>query len=128
MKKKSEFLTKLVVYAVTDTKWRLVQPLIYYSKILKSKIVVSEGFETDFASVPRIPFIYSLYGDRAHSCATIHDFLYQKQWVSRWKADRIFLEAMGARKKPFYIRYPMWAGVRLGGWVAWKEHRKQLES
>lgn len=124
----SQFITELDVYLKPerdDAIWVLDKPLVYYSSLLKSTLNVPVGFETDLASVPRLPFIYALWGGRAHREGILHDALYRSDFVpgvSRSIADDVFLEAMKTRGKPWHIRYPMWAGVRAGGWTAY--HKK----
>jgi uncharacterized protein DUF1353 len=73
MTPKAQFLSHLRVEEVTETDWRLTNPLVYYSAVLQRQIVVPEGFITDFASVPRLPFIYWFAGDTARKAAVIHD-------------------------------------------------------
>lgn len=98
----------------------------------KYAITIPQYFFTDLASVPRLPIAYTLWGDRAHREAVLHDYLYRKdclinnletgevcQGCTRKFADDMFLEAMKAQGQPFYIRYPMWAGVRSGGFMAY---------
>lgn len=132
----SRFLTDLEARLLPgqDGLWELEADLIYQSDTLKSKgfgicrsgltvvgaIVAPKGFVTDFASVPRVPFVYEAFGDRAHREAVIHDYLYQTNAVPRRVADAIFLEAMKARGKPAWIRWGMWLGVRLGGASSYK--------
>jgi hypothetical protein len=119
---KSQFLTDLLIRPLEeDGKWVLMAPLKYQSKIFKGIIEVPEGFETDLASVPRVPIAYTAFGNRAHREAVVHDYLYQKHLVGKAKADRIFLEAMKVRKKPLWVRWSMYMGVVLGGGSAYKE-------
>ena len=122
---KSAFLSELVCKELEEKEgtWVLVEPLVYRSELLDETIEVPTGFLTDFASTPRLPFIYSWYGDRAHRESVLHDFFYFTAYVSRAKADKVFLEAMKARGKSLFVRQGMFWGVRLGGWKAWKEHR-----
>lgn len=125
----SKFLTDLFISLKkdSDTVYVLNEPLIYHSALI-GKIEVPAGFNTDFASVPRIPLIYSAFGNKAHREAVVHDYLYRKDSepiVSFMKANRVFLEAMKARGKPFYIRHPMYAGVCIGGWTSY--HKKLVE-
>ncbi|MFH2076618.1 MAG: DUF1353 domain-containing protein, partial [Pseudomonadota bacterium] len=62
----SKFLTELDARLVKDDRiWKLDSPLIYESDLL-GLIEVPEGFETDLASVPRVPFVYMLWGGKAH--------------------------------------------------------------
>lgn len=121
----AEFLSELDARCVDDMVWRLNDTLSYQSDIA-DRIDVPAGFETDFASVPRIPVVYTLFGDRAHREAVVHDALYRIDSVpvvSRATADRVFLEAMECRGKGAFVRYAMYAGVRLGGWAAYHKRR-----
>ena len=116
----------------SDTVWVIKAPLLYRSDVLvkhgyKPGIEVEEEFETDFASVPRVPLFYALFGDKAHREAVIHDNLYRSDSspvVSRAIADKIFLEAMKDRGKSYFVRYGMYWGVRAGGWTAY--HKKNV--
>jgi hypothetical protein len=80
-------------------------------------IRVPMGFVTDFASVPRLPGAYLLFGGRANKSAVLHDFLYVER-RDREFADAVFLCAM-KNEEPAWRRFAMWLGVRLGGWVAY---------
>ena len=113
------FQTELVIRAKagSDSVWILDEPLIYYSKTA-GRIEVPPGFETDLASTPRVPVIYGLWGDRVHREAVLHDYNYRSDSipiVSRDQADDVFLEAMESRGVTWWIRYPMYLGVRCGG-------------
>lgn len=112
----AKFLSELDAKLLDDDKiWVLDSPLIYESDIV-GRIEVPKEFETDFASVPRIPLVYEAFGDRAHREAVLHDWCYRiDAGVSFEDANRVFLEAMAARGKPFYVRYPMYIGVCIGG-------------
>lgn len=114
----SKFLTELEVCLVDDDDtWILRSPLVYESNIVGT-VTVPAGFLTDFASVPRVPVVYRLYGDRAHRESVLHDYLYcldSVPLVSFSDANKVFFEAMECRGKPFYIRHPMYWGVCLGG-------------
>jgi hypothetical protein len=126
----SKFLTDLDTRLKDDDSiWILYSPLIYESDLM-GKIAVPMQFETDFASVPRLPLFYTLFGNRAHREAVIHDYLYRKdavtskyKFIVREKADAVFLEAMEVRGKSFFVRWPMYLGVRLAGWTAYHKHK-----
>ena len=110
-----EFITPLECEACSDTVWRLTKPLVYYSA-LAGVVFVPTGFETDFASVPRLPIVYALYGNRAHHEGVIHDYLFRKgcePLVSFDVANKVFLEAMEVRGKSALVRYPMYWAVCL---------------
>lgn len=117
------FATKLYVDVLDDGLYKLTAPLVYYSDILAKEIESPEDRETDFASVPRVPIVYWFYGNRAHHESAIHDELYRSGIVTRRTADRIFLEAMKSRGKGLFVRWGMYLGVRLGGWIAWRKYR-----
>lgn len=122
---KSEFLSPLRVSENADDSGAvLLIDFRYYSERLGREIVVPAGFETDYASVPRLPFAYSLFGGVAKWAAVIHDYLYRTATASRADADAVFLEAMEASAVGSWRRYPMWAGVRLFGWTAYPDGKK----
>ena len=121
----AKFCSKLAVEAIDDKRWKLTSPLSYESEIC-GPVTIQEGFETDFASVPRVPLAYMAYGDRAHHESVVHDYLYRidsDPVVSRAVADKVFLEAMECRGKPWRIRWPMYLGVRIGGWTTYHKQR-----
>ena len=123
----SKFLSALDGRSVDDKLWLLLSPLHYESDIL-GPIKVPLGFMTDFASVPRVPIAYMLFGDRAHRESVIHDYLYRTDSVPRAtysQANNVFLEAMKVRGKGYFVRYAMYWGVVLGGWTAY--HKKRVK-
>jgi hypothetical protein len=123
----SKFLTELNARLKDDDRvWVLDAPLVYESD-LAGKIEVPEGFETDFASVPRVPIAYTFFGDRAHREAVIHDFLYRIDSVPEVSlaiANKVFLEAMTCRGKGLFVRYAMYLGVCAGGFASY--HKKRV--
>jgi hypothetical protein len=123
--KMSEFLTQLNARLKDDDRvWVIDSPLIYVSDIL-GKIEVPQGFETDFASVPRVPIAYMAFGDRAHREAVIHDYLYRTDSTPQAtydQANSVFLEAMEVRGKPWWVRKMMYWGVCCGGFTSY--HKK----
>ncbi|OIO75491.1 MAG: hypothetical protein AUJ85_03035 [Elusimicrobia bacterium CG1_02_37_114] len=113
----SKFLTELDVRLRDNKIWVLDSSLAYESNLV-GKIEVPSRFETDFASVPRLPVIYLLWGDRAHREAVLHDYLYRMDsipLVSFSTANKVFLEAMKIREKNWFVRWPMFLGVKFGG-------------
>jgi len=92
------------------------------------RIEVKRGFFHDQSSVPRVPFIFFLYGDRAHRGGVLHDYLYRRgarvydkiagKWIedpSRQFSDMIFKRANKASGYSKTVYIGMWAGVRIGG-------------
>ena len=123
-----KFITDLEVTCINDGAWVLNSPLRYASDLLNDLVDVPVGFETDFASVPRVPIAFTLFGDRAHREAVLHDYLYRIDsipLVTISQANDVFLEAMKERGKGYFVRYAMYWGVVLGGWTAW--HKKMVK-
>ena len=118
----SKFITALVTRRVGSERAVLEQPLQYESEKI-GRVVVPAGFETDFASVPRLPVMYWLTGDTAHEAAVVHDYLYSTGIVSRSTADAVFLEAMAAMNVPSWRRVAMWIAVRAFGWSSYASSR-----
>lgn len=113
----ARFLSELVTKRAPgsdDRKAILAQPFVFESD-KAGVITVPAGFVTDYASVPRLPLAYLLFGGVADEAAVIHDFLYSTGAVSRKVADAVFLEAMQACNVKGWRRWPMWLGVRIFG-------------
>lgn len=125
----AEFLTDLKISLREDSdKINLLEANLAYDSDIIGRVVVQKGFQTDLASVPRLPIAYALFGDRAHRESVLHDYLYRvdaRPEITYSQANKVFLEAMKVRGKPFYIRWPMYIGVCLGGWTAW--HKKKVK-
>lgn len=99
----------------------LVEPLVW--DVDQYTIKVPAGFYTDFASVPW-PFSMLLPVHDSYSrAAIVHDYLYWTQLCTRKEADNILLIGMKMSGVDAVRRDAVYAGVRLGGWVAWKENR-----
>lgn len=114
----ARFLTDLkTVQALGSTTVVLSAPLVFDSDVLGYRVTVPAGFPTDFASVPRLPFAYLLFGGDVgdNAAATVHDFLYGLGTVPRATCDAVFREAMQAEGVAGWRRWPMWLGVRLFG-------------
>lgn len=115
----SKFKSELLVKELQNGTWELLCGLTFESQYTLMPIEVPRGFKTDFASVPRIPLIYDALGGIANKSAVIHDWLYTKQYTSRYLADNIFLEAMKDEGVSLIRRQLIYAGVRLGGSTHW---------
>ncbi len=120
------FLTKLSVEQIDENSFLITKPFqylieekelgrdFYDEKKGKSVVTVPAGFVTDFASVPRIPFVYARYGGRGQRAAVIHDYLYAVGY-NRRKSDKIFQLALLDCNLPKSISYAMWLGMRIFG-------------
>lgn len=120
------FLTPLKVSLVKTTTdggsgtWRVLSPLVYYSRVTGSDITVPAGFETDFGSTPRwLPLAYALVGNIAQSPSTVHDYLYTYHPVTRRVADAVLYEAMRSTGVARWRCMAWWVAVRLFGWSHW---------
>jgi hypothetical protein len=103
-------------------------PFVFLSPTL-GRIEVEVGFDTDYASVPRV--FWSIYPpDGTYTeAAIIHDALYFFQEeaglpVTRAQADAVFLEAMTALGVPALRRRILYSAVRVGGWLPWSRNAK----
>jgi hypothetical protein len=101
----------------------LLAPLAFSSKLLDRLVIVPEGYVTDFASVPRAPFTYWLFGGIGDEAAVVHDFAYEKGLVPREVADALYLEALEACGVPAWRRRSMWAAVRVFGGSRYLQQR-----
>ena len=135
----SRFLSDLVIRECQSDEnlWQLDDDLNYLSDLLRDPLSSSSisglvhipaGLYTDLASVPRIPFVYESWGNRAHRAAVLHDYLYRSDStpvVSYSMANAVFREAMEATGAGWKIRWPMWMGVFLGGWTSY--HKRKVD-
>jgi hypothetical protein len=130
-----KFETKLRVQKESECCWKLTDSHIYRSDTV-GLIIVDAGFETNFASVPRLPFMYLLFGGVGDEAATLHDWLYRPEHtqatccsnqVDRKTADKVLrgvivecLTRDGASAfKAKIVAWAMWSGVRIGGASHW---------
>jgi len=120
----SKFLDSLNVTEISDSIFAICDHDFRYQSDLAGLLTVPVGFYTDFASVPRLGIVYALLGDRAHQPAVVHDWLYYAGITTRNMADDVLMEAMNVLQLPWWQKYPIYWGVRVGGWGAWEEHRK----
>lgn len=118
----SRFLTELRVKRIPG-RWELIEPLVYESDLLQRNVTVPAGFTTDFASVPRLPISFALFGDVVHKAPVVHDFGYSEGSENRKTWDRIFLEALDAEEAGRVRGWLMYWAVRVGGWRAWGRYR-----
>lgn len=95
-------------------RWRLLSPLAFASAEL-GPVEVPAGFETDFASVPRVPLAFWLAGDAAHAAAVLHDYLLNCGCATPRGAAEVMREAMRAEGVPGWRSWAMYWAVRLFG-------------
>ena len=111
------FLDELYLKYVRGEKrpWINLLPFRYNSKAAGRIITVPPGFPSDLASTPRVPVIYELFGNIAVEEAVLHDYLYTSGRESRATADAVLREACELNGMPWWRRWGLWAGVRVGG-------------
>lgn len=110
-----KFQSELHVQKLHNGKWLLTREFCF--TVDGQLHCVPQGFETDFASVPRLPFTYLLAGNTSHEAAVIHDWMYADGF-DREFADSAFLAALKEEGVVWWRRNLMWLAVRLGGsWV-----------
>lgn len=124
----SRFTDVLLVSPLADGKtWVVMRPFGYQvgAETSGDSVEVAVGFQTDFASIPRLLWVvlpkWGTYGN----ATVIHDWLYWEQARPRVSADAIFFEAMGVLGVRSTLKYPMYWAVRSFGWLAW--YRNQAD-
>jgi hypothetical protein len=127
----SQFTAPLLVTPLTDGKsWMIVSNFGYDvgSENSGDTVQVTNGFVTDFASVPRVLWWalpkWGIYG----KAAIIHDWLYWDQSRSRAQADAIMLEAMAVLNVPLVRKRLIYRAVRTFGSMAWKRNKWDKEA
>lgn len=107
------------------------------SRDTSREIVVAAGFENDGASMgPLARAVCRILGtpwEEALRAAVLHDWLYRGGKVlvnglqiepTRAYADAVFRRALEVDGANWLARNLCWAGVRLGGWLAWRRNRR----
>lgn len=107
------FESGLVVEEVADGLWKLSADLVYAGK--REEFTIPAGFQTDFASVPRLFTWLVPTSGRYTKAAVVHDWLLEEKRVSRCDADGIFRRIMRELGVPVVRRWVMWSAVRLAG-------------
>lgn len=122
-------LTKLSVQPSAETLGYYRVKRDWKVEVSGRSYLVPAGFNFDGDSVPRWPIIYWIAKGRSGLKAPcIHDWLYITQPVSRRQADQAYLFMMqhsGVEKRWQIIHY---LGVRIGGWVGWRQNAKRKEN
>lgn len=124
----SRFTDILIVSPMSDGKtWIIMRPFGYEvgSEESGDSVEVPVGFQTDFASIPRLFWAILPKWGRYGNGAVIHDWLYWEQTRERREADSIFLESMEVLKVGAPVRYVIYWAVRAFGWLAW--YRNQAD-
>lgn len=101
--------------------WQLLVGFDFASQVVERIIKVPAGFNTDFASIPKLfQNILSPTGPYAKAALT-HDYLYRtKGQATKEEADSVFLEAMEALKVNRFVRTIMYRAVKYFGGGAYQ--------
>lgn len=118
---KVKFLTPLNVTKLHNGRWLLSREFCF--QVDGQPYCVPQGFETDFASVPRLPFAYLLAGNTSHEAAVIHDWMYADGF-KRPYADQVFRAALQTEGVADWRRWSMWVAVRIFGSWSYDAKRK----
>jgi hypothetical protein len=124
----SRFTDVLVVSPLADGKtWVILRDFGYDVGAEDSgdHIDVAIGFQTDFATIPRLFWVILPKWGRYGNATVIHDWLYWLQTRPRREADAILLEAMGVLDVTPLVKVAMYWAVRLFGGLAW--YRNQAD-
>ena len=89
---------------------------------IRLRVEIPAGFETDFASIPRL--LWPLFPPDGPwlEASIVHDYCYREQVpFSRFFADALFRELMRQYGVPRWRRVAFYYAVRLCGWLWWRK-------
>lgn len=117
----SLFTTPLIVELIGKNKWSVYKKFTYHVNKYPSKevITIPKGFETDFASIPRIFWVLISPIDKHAKAAVVHDYCYKYAPYTRKRSDQIFLEAMKVLNVPKWKQYCIYYAVRIFSILPW---------
>ena len=110
-----KFLTTLDVRDIDNHFWMLLAPFVV--EVDGRLVYVPAGFTTDFASVPRLPLTFMLFGNIGHRAAVVHDYLCSLKTCTYQEAAKAFEACMREEKVSWWRRWAMtkavlWFGPR----------------
>jgi hypothetical protein len=136
---KVEFDSYLDTREIADGVWELLQDftVFIHTEEQTFEVIIGKGFVTDYASVPRIPFAYLLYGGIGNYAAVLHDGLYSNSSLvkicdfdtqMRFHPDREFCDeafqaGLEARGISSWKAKPMYWAVR---WQGEKYYQRKI--
>jgi hypothetical protein len=103
-------------------RWRTIEDAMFGIVVNGSLhyIFIEAHFETDFNSLPK-PFARR---GKHEVAGLLHDWLYYDGTVERRLADSMYYAGLRFSGIGFIAAKIMYFGVRLGGFSAWRRHRK----
>ena len=119
----SRWVGRLAVALVQDDEsgvWQHLEPLGFDSAIAGRVITVPVGDTTDFCSVPRVPLVYEMLGNRARRAGAVHDRLYKTHELTREMSDEVLREMLvqddvdACEAQAFFLAVRMFGGSHWG--------------
>lgn len=109
--------------------WIMMKEYVYEVGKIGSgdKVIVPEGFITDFASIPRPLWSFLPPWGKYGKAAIVHDYLYDTAIRTRKDSDSIFLEIMKNSGVNTLIRNIIYYSVRTFGWVFYNRDNKSSQ-
>jgi hypothetical protein len=113
-----EFQSDLNVVQMDGQHWKLLSPLVYESSGPLGEVIVPAGFLTDFASTPRIIWMFMPKSGEYDAAAVVHDFLYRiggklsGKTYTKADADNLFNEALKLLGTGQPARWVMYQSVK----------------
>ena len=123
----SQFTSPLVVEHISENEWIVKKSFEYHVGKYPSDeiIIVPKGFDTDFASIPKIFWGILPPTGPYGKAAVIHDYCYRTACYDRKTSDAIFLEGMTVLNVSEWNKVVIYYAVRWFGWRAWNQRRKE---
>lgn len=115
------FVTPLRLEAERPGYWVLLYPLVWQDE--ETRYEVPAGFVTDLASIPRAFRWLLQQNGGSRKASVLHDWAYRTHVLDRSAADALFRKALAAEGVGGIGRFLYWSGVRVGGWVAYRNYR-----
>lgn len=113
-----------------NTIWRLNKDFTFKiyvksaGKVFRFEIIIKAGFETDFASIPKLLWwLYSPEDCRYNKAAIGHDVMYAGELFSKWFEDDFLAAGMIDASKANQFNFH-WS-VKLFGWKVYREHTEE---
>ena len=118
----------LILHPIDNSSyWTVLSPLTYTTND-NIKITAPKGFNTNFASTPRIFWSLVPPWGKYGKAVILHDYLYYSGLYSKKNADLIFLEAMETLNVVKWKRYAMYYSVKNFGFIAWNQNEKRRKN
>ena len=116
------FLNPVLSPLTSGSQWRLMEDY-WVSLSIGDMLLIPQGFETDFASVPRFFWRVLPPWDKHLRAALLHDFLYQDGRFSQAVCDEYFNDAMVSLGIAPWKRWLLYRAVKYFGGIAYRKHR-----